>query len=104
MKGSAGMKDVWRVWALVTWAANVLGSEELGDVGLQLVGLPLGVLQFAPAGEAPVVVPVFDGVSGREAVAEALGIVTSWELTTMEAQEFFFDLVDVHDALTSRGL
>lgn len=94
------MKDAWRVWGLVLWAANQLSSEELGDVGFVLAGLPLAALQFVPAeGAAPSVVPTFEGVSGRAALAEAVEIVRQWEFSSAEDLGFFLDLVDVRDAV-----
>lgn len=93
------MKDAWRVWGLLVWAVRELSSEELGDVDLQLAGLPLAALQFVPSEGAPTVVPTFEGVSGRAALAEAVGIVKDWEFSTAEDLGFFLDLVDVRDAV-----
>ncbi|RRD50530.1 hypothetical protein [Arachnia propionica] len=94
------MQDAWRVWGLVLWAVKQLSTEDLGDVDLQLAGLPLAALRFVPAEEgAPSVVPMFEGVSGRAALAEAVEIVKRWEFSNAEDLGFFLDLVDVRDAV-----
>lgn len=93
------MQDAWRVWGLVLWAANQLSSEVLGDAGFVLAGLPLAALRFGDPEEAPTVVPTFEGVSGRAALAEAVEIVKRWEFSNAEDLGFFLHLVDVRDAV-----